>query len=161
MLHPSWGRHEQTTERRAHPAGNVRVWSSDRARAQPLLGRVSAHASGFPELTLGTECARTRLLHFFTTCEPHSAVRGKGLCERCLKQARGGLEALGHSAHLRNRLDESDPIIGSFDLGQAGTEVIPVVLLVAQEGGLFFLIELSREKDREKRSKPTAVLPTI
>lgn len=64
MLHPSWGRHEQTTERRAHPAGNVRVWSSDRARAQPLLGRVSAHASGFPELTLGTECAA---LDYFTS----------------------------------------------------------------------------------------------
>lgn len=64
---------------------------------------------------------------------------------------------LGCSAYLGNRLDKSDPIIGALHLGQAGTEVIPVVLLVAQEGGLLLLIKLGRERDRERRSRPTAV----
>lgn len=65
-------------------------------------------------------------------------------------------------AYLRNRLDESDPVIGSFHLGQAGTEVIPVVLPVAQKGGLLLLIELRRGRDRERRATtPAAVHPTI
>lgn len=63
----------------------------------------------------------------------------------------------GCSAYLGNRLDESDPIVGALHLGQAGTEVIPVVLLVAQEGGLLLLVELGRKRERDRLSKPTAV----
>lgn len=78
-----------------------------------------------------------------------------------LKAVRGRCEVLGCSAYLRNRLDKSDPIIGSFHLGQAGTEVIPVVLPIAQKGSLLLLIELRRERDREKRTRLAAVHPAI
>ena len=84
---------------------------------------------------------------------------GRLLRER-LKLERGRGEIIGCFAHLRDGLDESDPIVCTLHLGQAGTEVIPVVLLVAQEGGLLFLIKLGRER-RERMFKHTAVYPTI
>lgn len=136
---------------------------SNKVRTEPLLGLVNARLGGFPELSVGTAYTWTGFLYFLPTRKPslpHLAVCSKGLCERGLRQARERGEVPGCSAYLRNRLDESDPVIGSFHLGQAGTEVIPVVLLVAQEGGLLFLIKLGRER-RVRRSKPTAIYPAI